>query len=239
MTLAYCLIQSISLSDQWPITQPSNSARLKLVQYPEKRGHLRNALKVPVMVEDLEDGFVYRARMVNYSKSGMYLETDVVLDLGAEILIGIEDSPYSISSSAVSSKASQYFRAEIRWQRELKNDLFNFGYGVHILFVGKEPDLPARKIQLRQEMRKHARKSYLKPVFFASENQYYKGLIHDISRGGVFISTQDTFLIGQIIRLVIPGTKIDKGVMLKGEVVRFDNTGVGLKFMKVLRRKKK
>ena len=106
-----------------------------MVQYSEKRVDLRTTHKVPVMLEDLEDGFIYRARMVNYSKSGMYLETDVVLDLGAEIYVGIEDSPYTISSSTFSSKASQYFRAKIRWQREIKDDLFNFGYGVNILFV--------------------------------------------------------------------------------------------------------
>ena len=210
-----------------------------MIQYLEKRTDLRTTHKAPVMVEDLEDGFIYRARMVNFSKSGMYLETDVVLDLGAEIYVGIEDSPYTISSSTFSSKESQYFRAKIRWQREIKDDLFNFGYGVNIIFVGNEQSLRDKDFQVRQDMRKYARKSFSKPVFFTSENQYYKGLINDISQGGVYIVTKDTFLIGQIIRLVIPGTKIDKGVMLKGEVVRFDNTGVGVKFKNLMRRRKK
>ena len=74
--------------------------------YSEKRANERIAYKVPISVEDLEDGFIYRARMINYSKSGMYLETDVILDLGAEIHIGIEDSPYILSSSTSSSKLS-------------------------------------------------------------------------------------------------------------------------------------
>ena len=208
-----------------------------MVQFSEKREDVRALHKVPVVVEDLEDGFIYRARMVNYSKSGMYLETDVVLDLEAEIYVGIEDSPYTLPSNTESSKLTQYFRAQIRWQKELKNNLFNFGCGVNILSVGDEKSMRDKNIQLKQELRKHPRKSYTKPVLFTSDNQYYKGLINNISRAGAFIKTKDIFSIGQIVRLVIPGTKIDKGVMLKGKVVRFDHKGVGVKFMNILRRR--
>ena len=52
----------------------------------------------------------------------------------------------------------------------------------------------------------------------------------------MFIKTKESFSVGQIIRLVIPGTKIDNGAMLRGKVVRFDNKGVGVKFLNILRR---
>ena len=39
-----------------------------------------------------------------------------------------------------------------------------------------------------------------------------------------------SFSVGQAIRLVIPGTRIDNGVMLKAEIIRFNATGVGVKF---------
>ena len=104
-----------------------------MIQYFEKRGDKRIEYKIPVSVEDIEDGFIYRARMVNYNKSGMYLETDVILDSGAEIYIGMEDSPFILSSSTSTSIPSQYFRAKIKWLKESKDNLFNFGYGVAIL----------------------------------------------------------------------------------------------------------
>jgi Tfp pilus assembly protein PilZ len=205
--------------------------------YSEKRANERIAYKVPISVEDLEDGFIYRARMVNYSKSGMYLETDVILDLGAEIYIGIEESPYILSSSISSSKSSQYFQAKIRWQKDLKGNLFNFGYGVAILSVGDAKSIQAKDFQAIQYLRKHPRKQYSKPVFFASEGRYYAGLIKNISRSGIFIKTKDNFTIGQLIKLVIPGTKIDKGVMLKVEVTRLGLTGIGVKYKNLLKRR--
>jgi Tfp pilus assembly protein PilZ len=208
-----------------------------MVQYSEKRASERTTYKVPVTVEDLEDGFIYRARMVNYSEYGMYLETDVFLKLGAAIYIEIEDSPYAPPSSTAPAKVPTYFRAKIRWQKELKDSFFKFGYGVNTISVEDALNLQAKKFQVKQDLREHPRRSYPKPVFFTSQNQYYKGLINNISRCGVFIETRDRFTVTQIIKLVIPGTKIDKGVMLKGEVVRFDQSGVGVKFKSILKSK--
>jgi hypothetical protein len=208
-----------------------------MVEIYENRDDERATHKVPVLVEDLEDGSIYRGRMVDYSKSGMYLETDVILDMGAEIHIGIENSPYTLSSSS-SQKAPQYFRAKIRWQKDLKDNLFNFGYGVRILSIGDLKSIGDNNFKVRRNLRKYPRKPYFKPIFFTSENQHYKGLINDISQRGVFVETKNSFSIGQIIRFVIPGTKIDKGVMLKGEIVRFDNTGIGVEFKSLLRKKK-
>lgn len=213
-----------------------NLAKPKMFKFSEKRGDIRTRYKVPVIVEDSEDGFVYRGRMINYSEQGMYLETDVVLDLGAEIYIGMEDSPYNASSSKPSANESQFFLAEIKWQRQLNDNFFNFGYGVNILAIGDQRAIRYKDYQSKEDLRKHPRKSYSKPVFFTSQNQYYKGLIYDICKGGMFIKTKESFSVGQIIRLVIPGTKIDNGAMLRGKVVRFDNKGVGVKFLNILRR---
>jgi len=213
-----------------------NLAKPKMFKFSEKRGDIRTRYKVPVIVEDSEDGFVYRGRMINYSDQGMYLETDVVLDLGAEIYIGMEDSPYNASSSKASANDSQFFLAEIKWQRQLNDNFFNFGYGVNILAIGDQRAIRYKDYQAKEDLRKHPRKSYSKPVFFTSQNQYYQGLIYDICKGGMFIKTKESFSVGQIIRLVIPGTKIDNGAMLRGKVVRFDNKGVGVKFLNILRR---
>jgi Tfp pilus assembly protein PilZ len=55
----------------------------------------------------------------------------------------------------------------------------------------------------------------------------------------IAIETKDKFSIGQTLWLVIPGTKIDKGVMLKGEVIHFKPNGVGVKFKALLNKGKK
>jgi Tfp pilus assembly protein PilZ len=204
-----------------------------LVQYPEKRRDTRAPFCSPILVEDLNAGYIYRARMVNYSKDGIFIETDVGLEPGEEIYIGIEDSPHKFSPNA-----SRSYRAKVIWQKGLKNSIFNFGYGVIIVSGNdkKKSEKPvAGEFQKQQDLRKHPRKSFPKTVYFTSRNLYYRGSIDNISRGGIFIETRDVFAVGQTINLVIPGTKIDKGVMLMAEVVRLSEAGVGLAFKGILK----
>jgi Tfp pilus assembly protein PilZ len=199
-----------------------------MMRYSEKRGDERIDYRVPVLVEDLADGFVYRARMVNYSKRGMYLETDVILELGSEIYIEVEDPPYT-------GKRPQYFRAKITWQREFKDNLFTFGYGVAILSAGDVKSIQAKDIQAKQDLRKYPRKPCSKPIFIASENQYCTGLITNISRGGIFIKSRGNFIVGQLIKVVIKGNKTNKSIMLIVEVIHLSQTGIGLKYKSLLK----
>ena len=199
--------------------------RQLLVQHSEKRSDVRAAFNSPVLVEDVDAGYIYRARMVNCSRNGIFIETDVGLDPGEEIYIGIENSPYQLSSDDTKS-----YRAKVIWRKGLDNGIFNFGYGVTII-SGKDKKNPrVGEFQGWQDLRKHPRISYPKAVFFTSQDQYYQGFIYNISRGGVFIETKDIFTVGQIIKLVIPGTKIDNGVMLKAKIVHCSETGVGVTF---------
>ena len=200
-----------------------------MVQHPEKRSDVRAAFKSPVLVEDLNAGYLYRARMVNCSRKGIFIETDVGLVPGEEIYIGIEESPYQLSTDA-----EQSYRAKVIWQKALKNSIFNFGYGAIIISGQNKKALKNTNVEDPQEIRKYPRKPYPKTVFFTSQNQYYRGRINNIGRGGVFIKTNDNFSIGQIIKIVIPGTKIDKGVMLVAEVVRMDGIGIGAAFKGVI-----
>ena len=64
---------------------------------PENRNNARIKYRAPVMIENLNAGIIYQARMLNYSKHGLYFETDSWLKLGEEVFIGIEYSPYSDS----------------------------------------------------------------------------------------------------------------------------------------------
>jgi hypothetical protein len=51
----------------------------------------------------------------------------------------------------------------------------------------------------------------------------------------MFIETKENFAEGQTLRLVIPGTKIDKGIMLKGEIKHLNRKGIGVQFKRILK----
>ena len=85
------------------------------------------------------------------------------------------------------------------------------------------------------DLRRFARKPFHRATIFVCQNRYYAGLTKNISKGGIFIETRNQFLPGQIITLVISRTKIEKGVMLKGEVVHLQPEGFGLKFLSLLK----
>ncbi|MDH3799277.1 MAG: PilZ domain-containing protein [Desulfobacterales bacterium] len=85
------------------------------------------------------------------------------------------------------------------------------------------------------DLRRFRRKPFRRATIFACQNRYYAGLTKNISKGGIFIETRNSFAIGQIITLVISRTKIEKGVMLKGEVAHLQRAGFGLKFLSLLK----
>jgi Tfp pilus assembly protein PilZ len=208
-----------------------------MIQSTEKRVEDREFHKVPVLVQELNDIYIYSARMVNFNNKGAYLETDTALKVGTDIIIGIEDSTF-ISPSA-SPDSPKFYKAKIMWQKNLTGGFFNFGYGTKFSYFNEKQNVPKTDSKLGQEYRKHPRKRYSKPVIFTSMNQDYKGLISNISRGGAFIETRGKFNTGQIIKLIIPGTKIDKGRMLKGEVLHFNQTGVGIIFKSIIKKQPK
>jgi Tfp pilus assembly protein PilZ len=202
-----------------------------MVRHFEKRNEKRTNYKSPVIVENCEVGFIYNGRMINYSKKGLYFETDMELQPGAEIYLGIENSPYA---TAFSSQGS--YPAKIIWRRDLRDIFFNYGYGAKLDINVSEESLPSRKIN-NKDLRKNPRKSYVKTTYFTAQNQYYKGSINNISRSGAFIETKSKFLIGQIIKLIVPKPKVDKGIVLKSEVVRLSSKGIGVRFKGIIKRK--
>jgi Tfp pilus assembly protein PilZ len=85
--------------------------------------------------------------------------------------------------------------------------------------------------------RTYPRKPLVRYVFFKSRRQRYKGLMINMSRSGVFIETQNKFLFGQKIELVIPNTKNDKNLRMTGWIVRLSQTGIGVTFKRILERR--
>ena len=209
-----------------------------MVHYYEKRSDPRIINKSPIKVEDINANKTFRGRMVNYSKNGLYFETDLPLESVTEINIEMENSPMTPSSYDLKGR----YQAEIIWHKKLENSLYNYGYGAKYIYDSDKQNLQSTGFKdtetKTEDLRRHPRRSYRKTVLFTSQNQYYEGLANNISNGGIFIQTNDTLSVGQIIKLVIPGTRIDKGVMLKGEVIHVNPQGAGMKFTGLLKKGK-
>jgi len=80
--------------------------------------------------------------------------------------------------------------------------------------------------------RSHLRKFYHKQVFLSSKNRYHKGFLKNISLTGAFVETQGQFSLGQAINIFIPSINIGNGIIIKGQVVRLNQEGFGLMFIK-------
>ena len=199
-----------------------------MAQFFEKRSDNRTDFKSPITVEDSK-GIIYKARMVNYSANGLYIETDWLLRPGTEIYIEMEKSPYTSTTFDLGAR----YRSVILWHARLENSFYSYGYGVG---YASEVDLQTPQIKILQEtkisedLRRYPRQHFSNSVFFTSRNEYFEGLSDNISKNGIFIETQEDFTVGQMVRLVIPGTKIDNGTMLKGEIRHRNKKGIGIQF---------
>jgi hypothetical protein len=197
----------------------------------DKRRHERAKYKTPVKTESLQSGINEGARMVNFSNTGIYFETDELFQPGVEIFIGIENSPYSQTA------AYECYLAKVKWGKRLKNNPLAYGYGAKYVDIPREKDiLKANRVE-KNDQRKHPRKLLAKPAIFRFEDKSYDGFIMDISQKGCFIKNRDIFETGQILNLVIPGTKIDEDNMLKVEIVRLSPVGIGVEFKGMLKKK--
>jgi len=82
----------------------------------------------------------------------------------------------------------------------------------------------------KENRRKHARKSRSIPVAYATKNAAFMDRIRDIGGGGVFIESLVPFSKGQEVTLILCFPNYQSLLELKGEIVRTDARGVGVKF---------
>jgi hypothetical protein len=204
----------------------------RMARSKAKRGSERINIKFPVLVRHYKNGTSYKARIVNYSKNGLYIETDKKLMLGAKISLKIVNA---LTDS--SGNINGYYMAKIVWGKILKNSSYNYGYGAIDISDANKTNRKIGDLPTRQELRKHPRKPVFKPVFFYFRKQIMRGFLNNLSRGGACVRTAYNCTTGQIIKLAIASTNIDKGVVLKCEVVHSGQSGIGVKFKSLLRTK--
>ena len=187
----------------------------------ERRDKTRFPYVCPISVKDLRSDKSYSARQFNFSETGIYFESDALLESGTKVYIGLRHSPFE-------DQASDYicYRMTIMWRKELTEDShFNYGYGTKIF----APESPGKaKSHLKQ--RRYARRPFNRQVQFAADHTISKGLGVDISYSGVFVKSGKVPHTGQIIILRIPDNT-GKDVIVRGRVVWSNADGFGIKFI--------
>ena len=213
------------------------------VENSENRDTARMDHVSSLQVQDLASGKIYKARMFNFSKEGVYFESDSVLNPGTQIYIGIQNSPYASLPDVL-----EYHQAQIMWRKKLKRSYFRFGYGIRLASLANKQDLkpaderdlkPAKKPDLKsndsrqtKESRKHTRRPYDRFTLFTTQSGIFEGSIKNISSSGVFLTAKGTLEVGQILTLVLP-FKNGKDVKVKGEIVWSNDEGFGVKFLSI------
>ena len=197
----------------------------------KKRRGSRIYYWTPITIQESGVSFLYRARLANYSRSGIYFETDLLLYPETEVYVGIQDTSHRLFS-----EDHGIFFVEIIWRKRLTEISFNYGYGAKVIFDQAEKKLQRNDHVELQELRKNPRKPFSKLTYFSSQNKYYEGVIKNLSCDGAFIETKTKFSNGDELKLVVPGP--NKYILIRCKIIHFNQTGFGVKIKSVLKIKK-
>ncbi len=91
-----------------------------------QRVDIRIKHKTAIQFENYYSETCYKAKMYNYSQSGMYFESDYAPLPGTEIFIGVNKSPFDA--------AADVYRAQIRWRKQLLAGASAYQYGVGVRY---------------------------------------------------------------------------------------------------------
>ena len=102
------------------------NGRFQMDSNPENRSTPRFRHETTIMIENYPVGEYHEGRMFNYSRSGMYFESDFAPKVGSDIFVGIENSPYS--------EGHDVYRARVVWCKELPEEASYYYYGVGVKY---------------------------------------------------------------------------------------------------------
>ena len=80
--------------------------------------------------------------------------------------------------------------------------------------------------------RRHRRLRYAAEIIFGTQHGSFRGLLRDLSRSGAFIETDGAVPVGAKVLATIPFRKRIGWVSVAGRVVRSNDGGIGLKFLR-------
>ncbi len=190
----------------------------------EKRNNTRFEHESEVTLENTDIDLWCEGRMYNFSETGIYFESDSALELQAEVLVGISESPF-----AVQPGTHEQYRGMVKWRKELRQASFYYGYGIELIEKAGQILEP---YELDGD-REHPRKEAAIPVTIKSDDETYVGVTENVSKGGAFIKSDMLMTTGKYIRMEIPLKKKGKIARLVGMITRTNLRGFGVKFLKL------
>ena len=205
----------------------------------ERRQHRRFDYEAEITHDILAHNNIFKGKLHNISKDGLYFESDQTIFPGEEVFIKFEDQQ---DWSNRDDMAHLPFGVEIVWQNDLSDSSFRYGYGASFIDISdsllkslKIPEIEQEyrrdgNLDAEKDPREYPRRKYCKPLLLIYKNRKYKAEFKNISRGGVFIKSEIRFTVGKQIRIAVPGSKIRKDYKLKGWIVRISKEGFGVKF---------
>ena len=94
----------------------------------ERREHERFSCETTILHDTSPPDFFYKGIMYNFSKTGLYFESNEDLLQGHEISISITKPPQQFKI-----KPHQNFSVKIMWHQELQGSPYQIGYGAKII----------------------------------------------------------------------------------------------------------
>ena len=94
----------------------------------ERREHERFPCNTPILHDTNPPDFFYNGTMYNFSKMGLYFESDEDLLQWHEISISINNPPRQCTF-----QPHQNFSVKIMWCQELRGSSYQIGYGAKVI----------------------------------------------------------------------------------------------------------
>lgn len=94
----------------------------------DQRTSKRFGYEAPLIIKNCDRGTYAYGRMYNYSRGGLYLESDTALNPGTQVRIDIE-------ASAAGPNADHYY-ATVQWCKEISAAVVLYDYGIGLEFDG-------------------------------------------------------------------------------------------------------
>jgi len=203
----------------------------------ERRKHRRIIYEAVISHDVSHKGLIYPGKMFNFSKGGLYFESDQTIYPGEDIFVGLTSR-----AASPGKEKKLLFEVKIVWQEALEESGHCCGYGGEFLSTydvfpetgyNKEIETsasPSDDFRDENDSRKHIRRRCNKSLIFSYDSHEYKGFVSNIGRGGAFILTTENFDLGGRIKLAIPELKTRKEVKVTGWIVRISPEGIGISF---------
>ena len=203
----------------------------------ERRQHKRYKYEAFISHDVSSNDVIHPGKMFNFSKGGLYFESDEAVHPGEEVFVGL------VTPSESNEHDTQLlFEVKIIWRRQLKGLPFSFGYGGKFLnssdsFLERpeiekfeERNSAVNEFVGEKDSRKYKRRVYNKSLYFIYKRLKLAGLVVNISRGGAYIETDAKLSLNESVQILVPGGKAGKRALLKAWIVRICLRGIGVSF---------